>query len=316
LTFFKKEMGDPNPTQQDFIPVYLGMLEKGAQVYRQEKDERNVSFHQDTTSATSSSADEKQHKLLNKNCELKEEALPPLSGLEATVCERETPIHQDLRTTIVQPQKPGIMSPRRQNHVIGPIKCLNVKTLQTQVLEESHNPFASITSRSLRCSLVKPALVNDQSHASLEWRRRSPPPSSVITNVMCETEAPSRPDISSLATSTRHADSDWGQPKTPYTEQEAFKSSCIEYSFVKDFADLPDSPEDQRDSPDESDTHLTQETISSPELQKSNKASQVLDTGLACQDTCQKTNTKPVIADRRFDQLYIYIGEVSQDLAL
>jgi hypothetical protein len=56
--------------------------------------------------------------------------------------------------------------------------------------------------------------------------------------------------------------------------------------------------------------------ISSPELQKSNEASQVLDTGLACQDTCQKTNTKPVIADQRFDQLYIYIGEVSQDLTL
>jgi hypothetical protein len=37
-------MGDPNLTQQDFIPVYLGMLEKGARVYHQEKDERNVSF--------------------------------------------------------------------------------------------------------------------------------------------------------------------------------------------------------------------------------------------------------------------------------
>jgi hypothetical protein len=199
-----------SPTQQDFIPVYLGMLEKGAQVYRQEKDKRNVSFHQDTTSPTSSSADEKQHELLNKNCELKEEALPPSSGLEAAVCERETPFHQDLRTTIAQPQKPGIMFPRWQSHVIGPIKCLNVETLQTQILEGSHNPFASIISRSLRRSLVKPALVNDQSHAGLEWRRRSPSLSSVITNVVCETEAPSRPDISSLVTSIRHADSDWG----------------------------------------------------------------------------------------------------------
>jgi hypothetical protein len=124
-----------------------------------------------------------------------------------------------------------------------------------------------------------------------------PPPSSVITNVMCETKAPSRLDISSLATSIRHADSDWGQPKTPYTEQEVFKSSCIKYSFAKDFADLPDSLEDRRESSDESDTHLTQEMISSPELQKSNEALQVLDTGLACQDTCQKTNTKPFIAD-------------------
>jgi hypothetical protein len=208
------------------------------------------------------------------------------------------------------------MSPRWQSHVIGPIKCLNVETLQTQILEGSHNPFASITLRSLRCSLVKPALVNDQSHASLEWRRRSPPPSSVITNVVCKTEAPFRPDISSLATSIRHADSDWGQPKTPYTEQEAFKSSCIEYSSVKDLTDLSDSLEDRQDSPDESETHLTQETISSPELQKSNKTLQVIDMGLACQDTCQTTNTKPVIADRRFDQLYIYIGEVSQDLTL
>jgi hypothetical protein len=79
---------------------------------------------------------------------------------------------------------------------------------------------------------------------------------------------------------------------------------------------LSDSLEDQQDSPDESETHLTQETISSPELQKSNKTLQVIDMGLACQDTCQTTNTKPVIADRRFDQLYIYIGEVSQDLTL
>jgi hypothetical protein len=138
----------------------------------------------------------------------------------------------------------------------------------------------------------------------------------VITNVVCETEAPSRPDISSFATSIRHADSDWGQPKTPYTEQEAFKSSCIEYSSVKDLTDLSDSLEDRQDSPDESETHLTQETISSPELQKSNEALQVIDMGLACQDTCQTTNTKPVIADRRFDQLYFYIGEVSQDLTL
>jgi hypothetical protein len=30
LTFFKREMSESNPTQQDFIPVYLGMLEKGA----------------------------------------------------------------------------------------------------------------------------------------------------------------------------------------------------------------------------------------------------------------------------------------------
>jgi hypothetical protein len=209
LTFFKNEVGDPNLTQQDFIPVYLGMLGKGARVYCQEKDERNVSFCQYTTSPISSSADEKQHKLLNKNHESKEKALSPLSGLEAAVCERETPFHQDLRMTIAQPQKPGIMFPRQQSHVIGPIKCLNVKTLQTQILEESHNPFTSITSQSLRRSLVKPALVNDQSHASLEWRRRSPS-SSVITNVMCKTEAPSRPDISSLATSIRHADSDWG----------------------------------------------------------------------------------------------------------
>jgi hypothetical protein len=133
---------------------------------------------------------------------------------------------------------------------------------------------------------------------------------------MCETEAPSHPDISSLATLIWHADSDWGQPKTPYTEQEAFKFSCIEYSSVKDLTDLSDSLEDQQDSPDESETHLTQETISSPELQKSNEASQVLDMGLACQDTCQTTNTKLVIADQRFDQLYIYIGEVSQDLTL
>jgi hypothetical protein len=118
-------------------------------VYHQEKDERNVSFCQDTTSPTSSSADEKQHKLLNKNHESKEEALPPLSGLEAAVCERETPSHQDLRTKIAQPQKPGIMFPRRQSHVIGPIKCLNVETLQTQILEGSHNLFASITSWSL-----------------------------------------------------------------------------------------------------------------------------------------------------------------------
>jgi hypothetical protein len=142
-------MDDSNLTQQDFIPVYLGMLEKGAQVYHQEKDERNMSFHQDTTSPTSSSADEKQHKLLNKNHELKEEAPPSSSELEAAVCERETLFHQDLRMTIAQPQKPGIMFPRQQSHVIGPIKCLNVKTLQTQVLEGSHNPFASITSRSL-----------------------------------------------------------------------------------------------------------------------------------------------------------------------
>jgi hypothetical protein len=93
LTFFKKEMGDPNLTQQDFIPVYLRMLEKGARVYCQEKDERNVSFCQDTTSPMSSSADEKQHKLLNKNRESKKEALSPLSGLEAAVCERETPVN-------------------------------------------------------------------------------------------------------------------------------------------------------------------------------------------------------------------------------
>jgi hypothetical protein len=122
-------MGDLHPTQQDFIPVYLRILEKGAQVYRQKKDKRNVSFHQDTTSPTSSSADEKQHKLLNKNCESKEEVLSPFSGLEAAVCERETPFYQDLRTTIAQPQKPGIMSPRWQSHVIGPIKCLNVEIL-------------------------------------------------------------------------------------------------------------------------------------------------------------------------------------------
>jgi hypothetical protein len=79
----------------------------------------------------------------------------------------------------------------------------------------------------------------------------------VITNVVCETEAPSHPDISSLATSIWHADSDWGQPKTPYTEQEAFKSSCIEYSSVKELTDLSDSLEDRQDSPDESETHLT-----------------------------------------------------------
>jgi hypothetical protein len=95
-----------------------------------------------------------------------------------------------------------------------------------------------------------------------------------------------------------------------------FKPFCIEYSSAKDLADLSDSLEDQRDSSDESETHLIQEMISSPELQKSNEALQVLDTGLACQDTCQKTNTKPFIADRRFNQLYIYIGEVSQDLTL
>jgi hypothetical protein len=41
----------------------------------------------------SSSADEKQHELLNKNRESKEEALSPSSGLEAAVCERETPFH-------------------------------------------------------------------------------------------------------------------------------------------------------------------------------------------------------------------------------
>jgi hypothetical protein len=116
----------------------------------------------------SPSADEKQHELLNKNCELKEEALPPLSGLDAAVCERETPFHQDLSMTIAQPQKPGIMFPRQQSHVIGPIKYLNVETLQTQVLEESHNTFTSITSQSLRRSLVKPALVTDQSYAILE----------------------------------------------------------------------------------------------------------------------------------------------------
>jgi hypothetical protein len=119
----------------------------------------------------------------------------------------------------------------------------------------------------------------------------------VITNVVCEMEAPSHLDISSLATSIRHADSDWGQPKTPYTKQEVFKSFCIENSSVKDLTDLSDSLEDRQDSPDKSETHLTQETISLPELQKSNKAPQVLDTGLACQDTCQKTNTKPFIAD-------------------
>jgi hypothetical protein len=188
-------------------------------VYHQEKNERNVSFHQNTPSPTSSSADKEQYELLNKNHESKKEALPPFSGLEAVVCERETPFHQDLKATIVQPQKPGIIFPRQQSHVIGPIKCLNVKTLQTQILEESYNPFTSITSWSLQCSLVKPALVNDQSHASLKWRRRSPPPSSVITNVVCKMEAPSCLDISSLATSIWHADSDWGQPKTPYTEQ-------------------------------------------------------------------------------------------------
>jgi hypothetical protein len=138
------------------------------------------------------------------------------------------------------------------------------------------------------------------------------PPSSVITNVMCETEAPSCPNISSIATSIWHVDSDWGQPKTPYTEQEAFKSSCIEYSSVKDLTDLSDSLEDQQDSPDKSETHLTQETISSPELQKSNKALH----DQACQDTCQKTNTKPFTADRRFNQLYNNIGEVFQDLTL
>jgi hypothetical protein len=127
-------MRNSNPTQQDFIPVYLRMLEKDAQVYCQKKNERNVSFHQNTTSPTSSSADKKQYKLLNKNHESKKEALPPLSGLEAAVCERETPFHQDLRVTIIQPQKPGIMFLRQQSHVIGPIKCLNVETLQTQIL--------------------------------------------------------------------------------------------------------------------------------------------------------------------------------------
>jgi hypothetical protein len=126
------------------------MLEKGAQVHCQEKNERNVSYRQDTTSPTSSSADEKQYELLlNKNRESKEEALPSSSGLEAAVCKRETPFHQDLRMTIAQPQKPGIMFPRWQSHVIGPIKCLNIETLQTQVLEGSHNPFTSITSWSL-----------------------------------------------------------------------------------------------------------------------------------------------------------------------
>jgi hypothetical protein len=93
-------------------------------------------------------------------------------------------------------------------------------------------------------------------------------------------EAPSHLDISSLATSIGHADSDWGQPKTPYTEQEEFKSSCIKYSSAKDLTDLSDSLEDRRDSPDKSETHLTQETISSLELQKSNEALQVLDMGL------------------------------------
>jgi hypothetical protein len=118
-------------------------------VYHQEKNERNVSFRQDTTSPTSSSADKKQYELLNKNHESKEEALPSSSRLEVAVCKRGTLFHQDLRVTIVQTQKPGIMFLRRQSHVIGPIKCLNVKTLQTQILEGSHNPFASITSWSL-----------------------------------------------------------------------------------------------------------------------------------------------------------------------
>jgi hypothetical protein len=85
-------------------------------------------------------------------------------------------------------------------------------------------------------------------------------------------EAPSHLDICSLTTSIWHADSDWGQPKTPYTKQKAFKSSCIEYSSVKDLTDLSDSLEDQQDSPDESETHLIQEMISLPELQKSNRA--------------------------------------------
>jgi hypothetical protein len=103
-------MGDPNPTQQDFIPVYLGVLEKGAQVYHQEKDKRNMSFHQDTTSPTSSSADEKQHELLNKNRESKEEALFPSSGLEAAVYERKPPFTRTLERQLSNLRNQGLCS--------------------------------------------------------------------------------------------------------------------------------------------------------------------------------------------------------------
>ena len=81
--------------------------------------------------------------------------------------------------------------------------------------------------------------------------------------------------------------------------EEAPKSSRIKHLPIVDLVVPYDPLKDHRNLPNESGSTLVQETVSSPELQKPNEALRVSDK-----------------ADRRFDQLCIYVGEVFHDLAL
>ena len=81
--------------------------------------------------------------------------------------------------------------------------------------------------------------------------------------------------------------------------EEAPESSRIKHLPIVDLVVPYDPLKDHRNLPNESGSTLVQETVSSPELQKPNEALRVLDK-----------------ADRRFDQLCIYVGEVFHDLAL
>lgn len=213
------------------------------------------------------------------------------------------------------------------------------------------------------------ALSSCRTDTSLEWRRRPFPPSIVIENVICEREAPSRPDISSFATSG-HADGDQYQPVPPSTgREEVPESSHIESPPAKDLAGLSDPLEDPQEHSNESDPTLVDETDSLPDPQVIYEAPQASNDDNTCQDTTEReeapessrikcplavdlvvpsdplkdhqdlpnesvptliyeTISSPELqkpnealrvsdeADRRFDQLYIYSGEVFQDLTL